>query len=355
MKILNHRSVVLALLLIALVLGGCEHNISTGTTVHADGSLDREILLHNTDSARIHKNIMGISGEKGWEVMVGPPSRPSNEKDKKSEVNISFKKHFDSAADANREMNPAIDTVFHIRSSFEKHNRWFYTYIEYRDTYGALNLFKSIPKEEYFTKEDFAFIDRLPAEGTVITKADSLYLARLNEKIFDFYGSRTIFEEFFQHLLTTVHQHGVAPQWEDSLKRKKEVIYQRFMNEGNLKDEDFVAIVDEMKIPLPPAGREAILRKTAEIEKRVEFLSEAYSGKYVHTIEMPWTVIESNADSVSMNRLFWRPPVVKFLLSDYTMSARARKMNPWAVGISAMVIVVTVGLFVASRKGAKEY
>ena len=172
MKILNHRSVVLALLLIALVLGGCEHNISTGTTVHADGSLDREILLHNTDSARIHKNIMGISGEKGWEVMVGPPSRPSNEKDKKSEVNISFKKHFDSAADANREMNPAIDTVFHIRSSFEKHNRWFYTYIEYRDTYGALNLFKSIPKEEYFTKEDFAFIDRLPAEGTVITKYD---------------------------------------------------------------------------------------------------------------------------------------------------------------------------------------
>ena len=350
MKTSNQRYVILALSLVALALGGCEHNISTGTTVHADGSLDREIILHNTDSAKADKNIMGIRSENGWEVTVGPPSRPSREKDKKSEVNISFKKHFSSAGDANREMDPDIDSVFRIKSSFEKHNRWFYTYIEYRDTYEALNLFKRIPKEEYFTKEDFAFIERLPAEGTVISKADSLYLARLNEKIFDFYGSRTIFEEFYQHLLTTVRQHRIAPQWEDSLKRKKEVIYQRFMNEGNLKDEDFVAIVDEMNIPLPAAGREAIVRKTAEIEKRLEFLSEAYSGKYVHTIEMPWTVVESNADSVSTNRLFWRPPVVKFLLSDYTMSARSRKMNPWAVGISALVVVVTVGLFFVRKK-----
>ena len=247
-------------------------------------------------------------------------------------------------------MDGGIDTVFRIKSSFEKQNRWFYTYVEYRDTYEALNLFKRIPKEEYFTKEDFAFIDRLPGEGKPITKADSLYLARLNEKIFDFYGSRTIFEEFYQHLLLTVREQRVAPQWEDSLKRKKEVIYQRFMNEGNLKDEDFVAIVDEMNIPLPAAGREAIVRKTAEIEKRLEFLSEAYSGKYVHTIEMPWTVVESNADSASTNRLFWRPPVVKFLLSDYTMSARSRKMNPWAVGISALVVVVTVGLFFVRKK-----
>ena len=90
--------------------------------------------------------------------------------------------------------------------------------------------------------------------------------------------------------------------------------------------------------------------KIADIEKRLEFLSEAYSGKYVHTIKMPWDVVKSNADSVVNNQLFWRPPVVKFLLSDFTMSATARRMNVWAVVVSGMIIALTVVMFVYRGK-----
>lgn len=345
MKNMNRSSSVLASLFVALFLSGCEHNVFISSEVHEDGALDRTIVLQESDSGKIKNNIFGINESEGWNVVVERSRKSEAEADNNPKLNITFRRRFASVNQANDEMSNEADTAFHISSSFEKHNRWFYTYMEYADTYRALNLFKAVSKNQYFTKEDFAFINRLPAEGTRISSADSLYLARLNEKIFDFYGSRSIFEEFYQHLRSTLRAHDVALQWQDTLARKKEQLYQRFVEVGNLDDGDFLSVVDNLNIPLSAEARESMQRKVADIEKRLEFLSEAYSGKYVHSISMPWTVVNSNADSVVGDQLFWRPPVVKFLLSDFTMAATARKLNVWAVVLSAMVVVVTVGMF----------
>lgn len=333
-------------------LTGCEHNISVGSTVYEDGSIDRTITLHNTDPVKAEKNLFGIGKSHGWDVVMGPPSKPAPEGEKTAEVNITFKKHFPTVEDANRDMDTEqADTTFHIASSFKKENRWFYTYIEYREAYRPLNRFNAISKHKYFTKEDFAFIDRLPAEGTSINSADSLYLARLNEKIFDVYGARTVFEEFYQHMVNTLREYDVPRQWTDTVARKKEEIYQRFVQVGNLEDGDFLSIIDDLRVPLPSAARASMTRKTDDMERRLEFISEAYSGKYVHTLKVPWTVVASNADTVINNELVWRPPVVKFLFNDYTMSVTSRKMNTWAVVVSAVVLCVTVLLFVYKRGG----
>lgn len=345
MSFLKHGCLASSAFVVLLLLSGCEQTISIGSTVHADGSLDRTIVLHETDSAKAGQNIMGISEATGWGILIEPDNRDA-ETDEKPKVNITFRKHFASAEDANREMNGKGDTVFHIASTFQKENRWFYTYIEYRDTYRSLNSFNAIPKEDYFTREDFAFIDRLPPEGKPISNADSLYLARLNEKIFDVYGMRTIFEEIYGHLVSSMRGHDVAQQWQDSLAGKKEQIYKAFVRE----DGDFLTVFDNADIPVPEPVRESTRKKIAELEKRWDFISDAYSGKYIHTIKMPWQVVASNADSATSNELFWRPPVVKFLLSDYTMSARSRKMNIWAVVASGVAVCVTIGLFFYRRR-----
>ena len=347
MKTLNQWSLVLASVLV-LLLSACEHNVSMESTIYPDGSLDRTIVLHKSDSGKIENNFMGVKAASGWDVKVEALPISSTEKIKKPEMNITFKKHFGSVEEANRHLNPETDAVFHVVSSFEKKNRWFYTYIEYRDTYRALNLFNAIPKEDYFTKEDFDFIKRLPAEGTPINKADSLYLAKLNEKIFDDYGSRTIFEEFFQHVIATMREQRIPSHWRDTLLQRKEIIYERFVADG-----EFSSIIENSGIPFSAPAKESIKDKTAYMERRLEFMSEAYSGKYVHSIKMPWPVIDSNADSVISNRLFWRPPVVKFLFSDYTMSATARKMNILPVALSALLVVVTIGLFFYQGKNRK--
>lgn len=345
----HHNPTSFATVLFALVcLTACEHSISTGSIVHEDGSLDRTIVLAAADSGKVTHNMMGVNEARGWETTVEPAAAPTEGKNEK--YNITFTKHFRSVDEANAEMAGDADTLFQIRSSLMNKNRWFFTYMEYSDTYTALDRFKNIPQTDYFTTEDYAFIDRLPAEGSRITKSDSLYLARLNEKIFDFYGARTIFEAMFSDVLSVMREHNIPTHWSDTLIQKKDVLFQKFFKEGNLDDADLLTIVEGMGVPLTSSAQEAIRKKTVEIEKRVNFISSAYSGKYVHSIVLPWTVVSSNADSVNGNTLYWHPPAIKFLLRDYTMTAHARKMNGWQTGISAALILSTVGLFIFRRR-----
>src|SRR5204863_5978466 len=102
---------------------------------------------------------------------------------------IRFTKSYPSAEAANTDLNRKTDTLFRIRSDFSRQFRWFYTYIRFSDTYMALNRFHQLSKDDFFTQEDFAFISRLPSEGKSISKGDSLYLSRLNEKILDIFAS----------------------------------------------------------------------------------------------------------------------------------------------------------------------
>lgn len=338
-----HRwsSTMFFFLLIFLIMSACDHDLSIGSAVHEDGSLDRTIVLYDSDSLKISSNMFGANEAAGWNVVA----EQIFDNEKKSTNNITFKKHFASVKEANEEMNSDVDTLFHIHSTFEKHNRWFYTYMEYTDTYRALDRFKAIPQDHYFTREDFDFIARLPAEGKDITKGDSLYLARLNEKIYDFYAARTIFEELFTNMLTAMTENNVPSKWKDTLVNKKEVIYQEFLQEGELEDNELLSVARKLNIPLPLAAENAIRKKSLEMEERLEFIAKASSGKYLHSISLPWTLVDSNADSTTNNQLFWRPPVIKFMLKDYTMTARARKMNVFAVVITLATVATTLGLF----------
>lgn len=346
MKIIDHRTAILPALCMLICLSACDHDITIGSTVHADGSIDRTIVLSDADSAKAFHNILGINAASGWDIAIEPALKTETEKN--NETKITFKKHFASTADANQEMAYNADTLFHLRSTFERKNRWFYTYMEYSDTYLSLDRFSGKSQKAYFTQEDYDFINRLPAEGQPITTADSLYLARLNEKIFDLYGSRSIFEELLSSMVTVMREHHVASNWEDSLFHKKEEIYQKF-----LQDSELLSVADFLQIPLSARAREAIRKKSRELESRIGFVSKTYSGKFSHIIRMPWPVVETNADSVNNRELYWHPPVIKFLLKDYTMTARSRKMNVWAVVISGVVILLTFASFFIRRNRFK--
>lgn len=357
MKKINQKIALASFLAALFLLSGCDHGVAISSTVHDDGSLDRTIVLYDADSADVSHNFLGVSEAGGWHssIEVDPASSRNTEGNKDKEITISFSRHFLSVADANAAMNPASDTVFRMMSTFERKDRWFYTYIDYSDTYRALDRFRGVPREDYFTKEDYAFIDRLPAEGKPISKADSIYLARLNEKIFDIYGARTIFEELFTGMLATLREYKVAPQWSDSLIAKKEKIYQHFQKDESMEKDGLISIADYLKIPLPNAARADLRKQYADMEPRLNVISEAYTGKFLHTIRMPWTVVSTNADSVNGSQLVWNPPVIKFMLKDYTMTARARQMNLWAVAVSAVIVVATVTLFFVRRRVTTDH
>jgi hypothetical protein len=343
------------LFFVLLILASCDHNVSMETTVHEDGSLDKVMTFENGDSA---KNIMGLTKNKGWESTVRlkagqTDSTKSRSKEKK--FITTFKKSFSSVEAANAELAIPNDSVFLVTSTFEKKFRWFYTYIYYADTYHALNRLDYKP-EDYLTPEDYAFIDRLPAEGAKISKADSFFMEKLNERIFDAYGTRAFYEAYFNLGAKVIKDNNLESKWVDSLRSHKEDIFQMLTAKKDVEDDFMLDVMDSLKIPLPYEKiRKDYKELYSKLELKSNFISTAYDGKYKHRINMPWEIVKTNADSTAANSAFWSPPAIKFLLKDYTMFAEARKLNWWTIVISALVIGFTGYLFLRKAEIVIRY
>lgn len=357
MKNIN-RSIPIALLLAAVVgFSSCEHKVYTETTVHEDGTLDKTIVVESEDST---DNFFGLSKAKGWDMKAEPVDTAKKDKDAKPKLYLTFRKSFPSAEKANEELAIKNDTLFQITSKFEKRFKWFYTYIYYSDTYHCINRM-DYPVDDYVTQEDYAFIDRLPAEGKPISKADSLYLDNLHNKLFDVYGQRAVYERHYKIDMRLLKEAGLEERWLDTLNKHKEPIFRALVNNKDMgedllfneagDDDFFIKVMDSLGIPYPADKMRSRNDEYYEFEDaKTNFSNSASEGKYTHVINMPWQVVRTNADSISGNRLQWNPSSMKFTLKDYTMYAESRKANYWAFVLSALIIGLTFYLFVAKKR-----
>lgn len=338
------------------LLSSCEQKVSVESVVSADGAIDRTIILNDADSGKVSNNFFGIRKEDGWKTTIEKNDKPDNDKVKKTsgpKYTITFQRHFASALDANNAMDTGNDTLFRIHSEFRKTFRWFYTYIQYSDTYRKLNLFRQFPMENFFTKEDHDFIARMPAEGSSISKADSVYLELLTDKIGDYFA-RALYEEHFAILLDVMKKENVEKRWSDSLLiRKGEMFSILSRKEGFDSGEDafMVALLEDLKIGFPVDKiSDAYANAYLRLKPRINFMTAVGTeAKTHHHITMPWDVVHTNADSVNGSSLYWQPMTIKFMLNDFTMSAESRSMNYWAVVVSILVILLTGAVFLRKR------
>ncbi len=338
--------------LTSAILMGCENPVRLETKVHEDGSLDKTIILEKIDSMKIDGNVFGANEGNGWTKVlekIKSPDEKEGDQNSKKEYKATFKKSFPSAEAANLELDKNLDTLFRIHSSFEKSFRWFYTYIRYSEIYGPFDRLKKMKREDYFNQEDKSFINRLPGEGTAISKADSFFLENQNEKIFKNYARMGMFLEYYDILTAVMKKNMVDKKWLDTLYKSQEMIYKSL---EDMEGDPFFAakMADSLHIPLP---REKAAKDFESLSKdlnsRITFMSFARDGKYVNIIEMPWTVVDSNADSVAGNQLYWKPLATKFAIQEYEMFAEARKLNWWAVGVSVIIIGITLFIFFRKR------
>lgn len=348
---IGKQAIAIVMIGVSIVLASCEQRVAVGTVVHEDGSLDRSITLQESDSSGSSRNMFGLEEANGWKKTV---AKSKKQEEKKSQYDITFEKHFANADEINKELNKPTDTLFSIRSEFKKSFRWFYTYVHYSDTYIAINKFTNTKPENFFTDEDFQFIDRLPGEGKPISMADSLYLVRLSEKIYDIYAARAFFDDYYDNLINVVKESEMEQRWADTLKVHKNALFNKLMqeNDSDFDDNFILAFADSLHIPVGEQERARYGAVMGPVKKKIDFMSSAAETKYHHSISMPWDVIETNADSTAQNQLYWNPPVTKFLLRDYTMRATARKLNWWTVAVSVGFLIATLYVWLRRSTGA---
>lgn len=321
----------------------CEQHAAMESIVHEDGSITRTVMIQDVDSSKVSENIFGVSRESGWDVSMSPLE--------KNKYNILFTRTFPSAEAANAQMNPDDEARFKVRSEIKKDFRWFYTYYKYSDTYIALNRLHGIDPEDYFTAEDYSFIDRLPGEGKAISKADSFFLSKLNDRIYDDFAARGYYEENFAALLRALEEVNIAPHWIDSVRQKKSAWFQELLKSETLDDDNFLHITEWLNMPLDKQAFQEVYKKhIQDFERRSDFMAHAASTQIVHSIQVPWALTATNADSVASGRLFWNPPAVKYVVKDYTMWAEGRSFNVWAGATSLIVIGVALWMFVRPSK-----
>jgi hypothetical protein len=335
-------------ILLSVLITACEHPVRMETKVHEDGSLDKVIELDKADSIQSTKNVFGINESNGWKVIVNRSDTDSTTS--KDEFKIRFEKSFPSAEAANQDLNTESDTLFRVQSKFEKSFRWFYTYMRYSETFKRMERLKKVKGEDYFNQEDQSFINRLPGEGTAISKADSFYLENLNEKIFKSYARMGMLYEQLD-IITEVIKRNTDKKWVDTVYKNIEFVYNKL---EDMEGDPFFAakIADSLHIPLPKERAAKDFESlAADLNSRIRFMSFARDGKYANSVEMPWTVVNSNADSVSGNKLFWKPLATKFAVQEYEMFAEARRLNWWAVGVSILILALTIFLFLKRQPG----
>ena len=329
-------------LFVAVCFTGCEQKIMVESIVHDDGSIDRTVVLYDVDSGALNNNIYGLKLAGGWVATIQRREKRDDSLKNKRKFDLALHKTFTSAAEANAVMNDSLssDTLLRINSNFETQFRWFYTYIKYSDTYVSINRFQHLAQRDYFTDEDYAFIRRIPALGVPFSKADSLFHLRLREKITDHYATRAIYEEYVTALKGLLRDKQIDTKWNDSLQARKEELFRKIVKTDSLNNNETVLseMIKILRIPVEISKADEKTR-TLDIVSRVNFMSSAMEGKFTHIIQMPFEVVRTNADSISGNQLVWKPPVIKFMLNNYTMYAESRTMNYWAVGVTFLAII----------------
>lgn len=338
-----------SILLVVASLWGCDHPILQETRVHEDGTLDKSIIFEKTDSSVVAKNIFGIDTVGGWHVSV----TPANDEEDTDKLRVQFSKSFPSAEAMNAELDIPSDTLFRIKATLEKKFRWFYTYLRYSETYRPLNRFVLLPYDEFFNAEDMQFIRRLPPDGASISKADSVSLQMLNIKVDDYYARAAIANEQVEVLAKLLKATNTRTSLVDSLDLIRQYFFEKLENDkGN--ESLVIQLSDSLGIIFPDRAKAAAIADSlsANLYARLRFMSYVRDGQYQAMIEMPWSVVSSNADSVAGNRLYWRPLQHKFLFTDYELYAESRQLNVVPAAVSLVVIGLTVVLWLRrSRSG----
>lgn len=326
---------------VAVLLSGCLGNdYQTHTRVYDDGSIERTIKTISADSVIMQKNMFGATRQNAWQAdMQLIPPQGKDTTSSGIRYAITWSKWFPTADAANRDAETS-QAPFRIQSSYATEFWWFYTDVTYIDTYKSTIRFDKVSPDDYFTSEDYAYMERVRA-ASVLSHEDSITSSVIEAKK-EQYFARGLFEEIYAVLSAIISKRYTEPTVKATLETRKEWLFQ------SLATRDFDPAFLEQLLTDSMSIRMVF---TPEEKQQFEILDERHFftlfDSFDHTIEMPSGIVDSNADSTSGNQAFWHTQGT--LIKDLSMKATARTINYWAI-IATIFIVTSLGFIILARR-----
>lgn len=322
---------VLALAL--LPLGGCLE-IAVKTSISPDGSSERVISVKRP-SKGLPEHGYPVPGDPSW----AGEWKETGDKDLPYEYVA--RKHFSTPEELSAEYGAGRDSgALAITVSVDRSFEWFYSYVDYRETYTLRNPFRRIPPEAYFAGDEIGRI----ALGE---KSDSL-----NRKIEE-WDLRNFLEEYVERLADAVPKDDTVLT-RSRLAAAKEDLLRLIREDSSDGKEDEVS--QGLRILSAAVGvrdlgnyRGALERVLAEVDSMRESRSSA--DRWASSVVMPGLLVSANGETVEGNEVRWTIESKQLLVTPVAMEARSRVTNAWAFAVTAgIALLLLVPAFFGWRR-----
>lgn len=360
------------------------------TRIFPNGSCER-IMTVRGDSADLMNGIIPVPKDSAWKINI---TRVAGEAKKFELTAIA---HFPNVESLNKYFYKSIDSMpaVSIKSELKRKFRWFYTYIDYKETYFAFTPYRKVPISKYLKDEEvkilFAAEDKIvyqPNEDVLrlrkdsldkikLTHADSLKMEKKKEDIEKRYNewlAESIFNNIYEILAERAEKIKGKDISRDIVMAAKDSIYAVLKRDDKLSMDDENRSIGQSRNAQSPFGLDVILTEAShhfpvdklsqsqsldslayeEIDHRYNRMQSITSNTYGNQLLMPGIITSTNAKSMNGNILSWEIEPGEFFFYDFVMSAESRMMNKWAFWTSGFIVLLLLAGLIAGVFGKKK-
>ena len=312
------------------------------------GCLDEDVrTIVNADGSSERIYSVQISGKEFPESGFPRPYDGSWTIRTDSNRTCTARKKFATPEALSNEYAGARDTgIVGLNVSINKRFEWFYTYLDYRETYVMRNRLVSVPVTDFMTKDE---IDRYVRGDT----SDAL-----KHKV-DAWDYRNMYEAFFAELVAETQRRNDRELPPALLNGKKEEFYRGILvgdsiNTANKKkdgDTTKKGLDDKyiLDLSVKVFGTNAILKYEAFADTTIKQIAGkqdpgGHPDNWSSSVQMPGILLATNSASVEGNSASWKFASKQIHVGEYVMTASSRVTNVWTFIVTGIVALMVVAL-----------
>jgi len=354
----THRFIKVFIILVVFLLAACGRNYRVETIIYADGSCLRTFFVSFEDSVDVDFFELDhpIPIDTSWSLSIQSDTTENGD----SIFIHKASKLFDSVDQMN--LLYANDTgkykVVDRLVSLQKRFRWFYTFLDYKETYGKLFNQPSLTHYLDSTQYYYAMLPDTAQEKYLKEHFDTIAAKQFDkeaEEGFFKWIEFTIMYSCFDAIEASIDNMDEFKLTESNFSNKRDSIINLMDTEFNLfeRDDDIIEAIKRV-FDLDSLSFQKLEKQEAflEFSERHCLWEDIFiNDDYTNVVQMPGLIIETNSAEISeKNEVEWEVEWLKYFTDDYDMLVQSRIINFWAFWVSGGFIFVLLLFLILKRR-----
>ena len=352
----NH-SITTLLLLLSLGMTSCSTYYRMTSRIDTNGSMHRVVYARG-DSAFIAGNKTHnpflFQLDTDWQIVNLDSTLKFNFWGEEEKLNVKACRNiplingeYFSISNGKEQMSSLAIPTEQLKKRF----KWFYTYYIYTATYKELPDKGPVPLDKYLNKEEQIIWFR--GDNAAFSGMNGIEqndkLDKLEAKFGEWYN-RSQYEVIWEVIRQFTSQKGDTV-YVNRLNELKETVYTNHLSGkdscGDAGIDDVCALFDKVGqtnyyLELYKAHAKAMDNMC---EQKIK-IAEVFYHAIQFELTMPGTLLSSNASLSTNNIMVWKIDGLRLLTGNYVLTAESRVINYWAFGLTLLIILATLGIFI---------